>query len=371
MIITKNRYLSINKYALSAVLIVYVLGVFTPWSVINPGLIFAIGAGFFLMFQQKYFFGRPKLAAHIWLVPLIISTATMGLTIEMPDGKNAISAWLATAVLTFIPFVLLITGTPKTKPSRKKRLKIVNARILVQVSTVMIYAAITAYAIINGKHQGAHLIYWAIFHVLTTGLTPFLFGRALCSWVCPNSVLQDGLIKYLKYKRPIPNLPKAIEEQSNTCAMNISGEVDKSAPLLPATLLMCWFPMFFAETVFDLVSNIWYPIWFMYGLFFLSFVFSWRKVCAHFCWLSSYRAIGGHGSIWRIRFNKEKCEECKKCKPTEDCPMFINVREQDNEMPASCCLCFKCMENCPFDGVITYRRAKEEKIRLKNLGKVA
>ena len=248
MLITKNRYLSINKYALSAILIVYVLGIFTPWSVINPGLIFAIGAGFFLMFQHKYFVGRPKLAAHIWLAPLIISTGTMGLTIELPGGTNAISAWIATAVLTFIPFVLLITGTPKGKPSRKKRLKIINARILVQISTVMAYAAVTAYAVINSKHEGAHLVYWAIFHVLTTGLTPFLFGRVLCSWICPNSVLQDGLIKHLKYKRPIPKLPKAIEEQSNTCAMNISGEVDKSAPLLPATLLMCWFPMFFAET---------------------------------------------------------------------------------------------------------------------------
>jgi ferredoxin len=369
MIITKDRYLSINKYALIAVLLVYVMGSFTPWKAINPGLIFAIGAGFFLMFQQKYFFGRTKLAAHIWLAPFLISCITYTIPLQKDGADNAFGTWIVTAIITFVPFVLLIAGKPKTKASRKKRLKIINARIIVQISTVMIYSIVTSVALIRGNRYD--LAYWAAFHILTTGLTPFLFGRVLCSWVCPNSLLQDGLLKYLKFKRPIPTLPKAIEEQTNTCAMNISGEVDKSAPLLPATLLICWFPMFFCETVFDLVAEFWYPVGFMYGLFFLSFIFSWRKVCAHFCWLSSYRAIGGHGSIWRIRFNKNKCERCKKCKPTEECPMFINVREQDNEMPASCATCFQCMENCPFDGVITYRRAKEEKIRLKNLGKVA
>jgi polyferredoxin len=286
--------------------------------------------------------------------------------LEKGEGEYNFVLWLVNTIICAVPFALLITGTTKRKPRKKQRMRIVNARILVQCITLMIYAIVTAVALIRGNRYD--LIYWAAFHIITTGITPFLFGRVLCSWVCPNAAFQDGLLKYLNYKRPIPKLPKAIEEQSHSCAMNISGEVDKSAPLLPATLLLCWFPLFFCETVFDLVSEFWYPIGFMYGLFFLSMIFSWRKVCTHFCWLSSYRGLAGQGSLWRIRFNKSTCRDCKKCKPEEECPFFIDIRKQDNEMPASCSVCFRCMETCPYDDVLTYKRSKEEKARLKRIG---
>jgi len=187
----------------------------------------------------------------------------------------------------------------------------------------------------------------------------------LCGWICPNATLQDGLLKNLNYRRPISRLPKAIEEQSHSSAMYLSKEIDKKAPFLPATLLMSWLPMFFIETVFDLTQVSLYNIIFMYGLFFLSFVFPWRKLCTHFCWLSSYRGLAGQGSLWRIRYNKSKCKNCKVCQAEQVCPFHIDIHNQDNEMPATCCLCFSCMEACPFESVITFRRSKEEKERLK------
>jgi len=58
-----------------------------------------------------------------------------------------------------------------------------------------------------------------------------------------------------------------------------------------------------------------------------------------------------------------------KLHPEEACPFYIDIRNQDNEMPATCCLCFSCMEACPHEGVITFKRAKEEKERIKALGK--
>jgi len=370
MEINKETYININKYPLLAGLIVYVIGaVILPASypekaALQPGIIFVLGAGLFNLLNQKYFVGRLKLAAHIWLIPLIVGCFSYSIPIQQGDYDYNMPLWLINTIISGIPFLLLFFGKAKQSPSKKARLKIVSARIIVQCLTFMIYAAVSAGALIHLNHK-IDLIYWAIFHITTTAIFPFLFGRVLCGWICPNSTLQDGLIKNLNFRRPISSLPKAIEEQTNSCSMNISGEVDKTAPMLPATLLLCWFPMFFCETVFDLVPKLWYPVGFMYGLFVLSFILPWRKVCAHFCWLSSYRALGGHGSLWRIRFNKSKCQECKKCLPEEVCPFFINIREQDNEMPASCCLCFSCMEACPFDGVITFRRGEEEKARLK------
>jgi len=196
---------------------------------------------------------------------------------------------------------------------------------------------------------------------------PFFIGRVLCGWLCPNATMQDALFKNLTYRRPIQTIPKAVEEQTHACAMYISGPIDQNAPYMPATLLMAWFPMFFLETIFDLTGKMWYPVAFMYGLFLLSMLLPWRKMCAQFCWLSSYRGLAGHNSLWRIRYNRSKCRKCKRCLAEEVCPYFIDIRNQDNEMPVTCCLCFSCMEACPFDDVITFKRAQVEKQRIKAL----
>ncbi|MCP4717789.1 MAG: hypothetical protein GY868_21905, partial [Deltaproteobacteria bacterium] len=53
----------------------------------------------------------------------------------------------------------------------------------------------------------------------------------------------------------------------------------------------------------------------------------------------------------------------------ESCPFYINITQQDNEMPTTCCLCFSCMEACPFDDVLTFKRDPDEKIRIKAAAK--
>lgn len=366
MNITKKLYIDIHKYTLLLAIAVYVAGVFTPLQTLQPGLVFVFGAGFFNLFHSKYFTGRLKLAAHTWLVPLLMASLTYSLPIQKSAGGHLFAHWLVVVVISALPFFLLITGKTDRKPSRKPRPRIVSARIIVQTILFMVYITVTAVALILGKR--ADFAYWAAFHISTTAILPFLFGRVLCSWICPNATLQDGLIKHLNYKRPIPRLPKAIEEQSRATSMNLSGEVDKSAPLMPATLLFCWAPMFIAETVFDLTPVIWYPVVFMYGLFILSFILPWRKMCTHFCWLSSYRGLAAHGSLWRLRYDSSKCKDCKRCPAERDCPFFIDIRNQDNEMPATCSVCFSCKESCVGEGVLTFRRTPSEKQRLKSLG---
>ena len=369
MNITKERFITINKYAIIAAIFIYLIGVFTPVKYLQPALIFVFGAGFFCLLQIKYFCCRLKHAAHLWMFPLIMTIVTYPVPLANPAGKNNILFYSLTLIISLIPFVLFMFGTTEEKPAKKERLPIVSFRTVFQTIIFMAWASVTSFAFIKGTRPD--LFFWAMVHVSTVALLPFLFGRVICGWICPNATMQDGLYKNMDYKRPIPKLPKAIEEQSRTCAMNISGEVDKRAPLVPATLLMCWFPMFFLETVFDLTQVAWYPVMFMYGLIVLSLLFPWRKMCTHFCWLSSYRAIAGHNSLWRIRYNKSTCRNCKRCLAMEACAFYIDIRNQDNEMPVTCCLCFSCMEACPFDDVITFRRAPEEKERLKALGSSA
>jgi hypothetical protein len=116
--------------------------------------------------------------------------------------------------------------------------------------------------------------------------------------------------------------------------------------------------MFFLETMFNLTEAFWYPTAFVYGLFILSLLMPWRKMCTYFCWWSSYRCLAGQNSLWRLRFNKTECRDCKVCQAEAECPFHIDIRNQECEMPATCCLCFGCMNACPSQGAITFRRPR-------------
>ena len=275
MVITKQRFIAINKYALIAAIILYLAGVFTPLKVLQPGIIFVFAAGFFLLLHQPYFLSRVKLAAHLWLLPAVVGALTYPILIERaPSGQNTVHLVLV-LLISLLPFLLLITGTTEAAHSKKSRLKIVSARTVVQTFIFMLWATLTAFAFIKGSR--VDLLFWGMFHVFTVAIFPFIIGRVLCGWLCPNATMQDALYKNMTFKRPIGKISRAIEEQSHSSAMYVSGQVDKHAPYLPFTLLLCWFPMFFTETVFDLTGVMWYPVAFMYGLIGLSLFMPWRK----------------------------------------------------------------------------------------------
>ncbi len=364
MNMTQERFVKINKWALISAVIIYLIGLFTPVKYLQPGLIFAFGAGFFCLLHIPYFAPRPRLAGHMWMLALFVTVMTLGVPLDKSGEGNKLFA-LLTILNIVIPALMLLFSKTELKPKKKKRIKLVTTRTVVQCGIFMIWASVTSFAMIKGTRPD--LTFWAMFHVFTVAILPFIFGRVICGWICPNATFQDGLLKNMDYKRPIPKLSQAIEAQSSSCAMNISGEVDKRAPLMPATLLLAWFPVFFIETVFDLTPEIWWPIAFLYGLMFFSILMPWRKLCTYFCFLSSYRGLACHNSLWRIRYNKNKCRKCKRCLAEEACPFYINITEQDNEMPNTCCVCFSCVESCPFDDVLTLRRDPDEKIRLKEL----
>jgi len=371
MNITKNVYLNINKYILGLAIVVYLTGIsFTK--MVHPGLFFVFAAAFFCLFQQRYFIGRLKLAAHVWLIPLLITFITFPLIIEQAaagaEQMSSTATWivLVTMLLAAVPFALLMTGKNEEQPSKKQRLRIVSVRIVVQIMFYVIWLAVSAYGYIKYAHLEdgrPDLMFWGLFHVFSVALMPYLFGRVLCSWMCPNATMQDALFKNMDHKR-LP-LPKAVEEQSHATAMTIAGRVDKAAPYLPFTLLLIWFIGFNIETIWDFTPKIWWPfICYMVILMAVSVVFPWRKICTHFCWLSGYRCLSSQDSMWRIRYNRSKCKQCKNCQAEKACPFYIDIRSQDNEMPATCCLCFSCMDACPFDGVITFKRDPEDRKRI-------
>ncbi|MDD3654864.1 MAG: 4Fe-4S binding protein [Desulfotomaculaceae bacterium] len=353
MNIDRNRYIDINKYTLILVIIYYLISVFLL-KTLPFGLILIFTVCLINLFCNRYYQGRLKLAALNFLLPAGVAVFTAGALLEKVSHGTETIHLVLVLLLSLLPSAMLYTGQTTVKPSTKKTIPLVKIRIAVQVLVFTVYVTLSACTWILGSKS--ELYFWAVVNILTVSILPFLFGRAICGWICPNSTLQDALYKNLKFKRPISQLPEAIESQSRTSAMYLSGVVDKNAPYLPFTLLLCWFPIFFLETVFDLTQAIWYPTCFVYGLCILSLLFPWRKFCTHFCWLSSYRCLAGQNSLWRLRFNKANCRQCKVCAAEAACPMHIDISCLTQEMPATCCLCFSCMDACPAKDVISLRR---------------
>ena len=127
MKITKDLYLAINKYAVIAAAIVYSIGVIifgimsifvNPEQevVLQPGIIFAMAAGLFCLLHHKYFIGRLKLAAHVWLVPLLIGCMTYSIPMQRGEADINFTLWLINTVISAVPFILLMTGQPTASP---------------------------------------------------------------------------------------------------------------------------------------------------------------------------------------------------------------------------------------------------------------
>jgi len=368
MKVNKQLFININKYIVIIAMVVYWVGILSPVDYLQPGLVFVFGAAFFCLLNIRFFAANLKTAAALWSFPLFMTIITYPIPLtNRPD--NFMPFYVLTAVLSLIPMVIFLFGSTEEKEPRRDRLPIITVRMFVQIVSFMGFLGVTAFAYIN--RSKAYVNYWAFFHVTSSAIFPFVIGRVLCSWMCPNATWQDAVCKNLTYKKPF-GVPAGIDAQSRSCSMSISGKADKNAPFLPATLLIFWFIAFMLETIFDLSLVTWWSaIVFMMGLFVTSMLFPWRKVCTHFCWLSGYRTLASQASIWRLRFNKSQCRDCKTCAAEEACPYYIDIRNQEFEMPATCCLCFSCMEACPYDGVITFKMHPEDKKRLKDSLKTA
>ncbi len=355
MIIKRESFINLHKYTFLLAAGYYLAGVFLLKR-LDYAIFVIIGVILFNLFHLQFYQGRPKLAAVNWILPVIVALLTANQGLAKATGSNLLHFfWVL--LLSMVPMGILFFSLSSEKVSMRKRIPIIKVRIIVQLLIFMLYLYLSAYTwIIGGKSE---LFFWGMVNVFTVALAPFFFGRILCGWICPNATLQDALYKNLSFQRPITKLPEVITSQSETSKMWLSGKVDRDAPYLPFTLLVTWFVVFFLETVFDLTPEVWYPLVFAYGLFSVSLIMPWRKFCTYFCWLSAYRSLAAQNSFWRLHFNRNQCKNCKTCLAETACPFYIDIHNLNDEMPATCCNCFACMDACPQKGVITFNKPKK------------
>ena len=173
MNIVKDNFVRINKWAVFSAILLYLIGVFTPLKYLQPGLLFVFFAGFFCLFHKDYFYSKPRIAGHVWMLPLGVTIFTMNVPLTAGDGNPLL--FLLSLLTSLIPFILLITGSSEEKPPKKPRLKAVTIRTVVQCSIFMIWASVTSFCFIKGTRPD--MLFWAMFHVFTVAVFPVFIGR--------------------------------------------------------------------------------------------------------------------------------------------------------------------------------------------------
>lgn len=203
----------------------------------------------------------------------------------------------------------------------------------------------------KGVITGSAIVFTMLF------LVSLFAGRVFCGWLCPCGGMQEilfqsnnkkprtGRLNYIKFFIWIPWIISIL-----TLILFVSGY--KRTDYL-----------FMIDHGIS-VSNIYMyiPYYIVILLFFLnSIIFGKRASCHYLCWMSPFMIIGRKVSNFinipslRLRAEKDKCINCKKC--NKECPMSIDVNNMIdcNRMENSeCILCGKCIDTCPKNAIKFY-----------------
>jgi ferredoxin-type protein NapH len=203
--------------------------------------------------------------------------------------------------------------------------------------------ALAAMGAAKGVVSASILVFGLLF------ISSLFLGRAFCGWACPIGGMQEACfmvtdkkvkgkkIDWIKYVIWGPWIGLLI------FLVIRAGGVGGIEPL---------FMMENGISVSDL-SN--YITFFMVLLIFLviAFAVGRRAVCHSICWIAPFMILGRklrNTLKWpslRLKSEKEKCVNCKKC--TQSCPMSIDVNtlvQSQRIENTECVLCGTCADVC-------------------------
>ncbi|WP_257875424.1 quinol dehydrogenase ferredoxin subunit NapH [Helicobacter sp. 12S02232-10] len=176
-------------------------------------------------------------------------------------------------------------------------------------------------------------------------------GRAYCAYVCPVNLVVD-FAAYLRRKFGLNTLVKQIHIGRNA-----------KYGILFLTLVLCFI---FGIAVFEMIS----PISMLHrgivfgmgagffgilAVFLFDFLLLKNGFCGHICPLGATFSLIGKYSIWRVKYNFEKCTQCMQC--VQICPenqVLHNVGRKSAVIDGMACIkCGRCIEVCN-DNALTY-----------------
>jgi len=187
------------------------------------------------------------------------------------------------------------------------------------------------------------------FDVTLGAVIIFLFyaligGRAFCSWVCPVNMISDTAA-WLRKKLGVDAF-----EKRRYLGRNARYWMIGIALLLSIIMGVAAFEM--VSPVSIVHRGVIFGFGLGWGVVALLFVFDLFLVrhgwCSHLCPLGGFYSIIGSQSIFRVKYDVEKCSSCMNC--INICPekQVLNMITKESAFVkgGECTLCARCVEVC-------------------------
>ena len=203
-----------------------------------------------------------------------------------------------------------------------------------------------------------------------------IFGRFVCGWLCPFGLLQDLLhkipfpkkIKTFKGDKLLRNLKYVILLVFviilPMCLVDITGlgEPWFCKFICPAGTLEGGIPLtVMNESLRKALGFLWAWKFVILVLILVLSVIIYRPFCKYLCPLGGVYSLFNGISVFRLRFDENKCVSCNKC--SKVCKM--NVDPTKNPDHTECIRCGLCVEACPTNALTSgfvNQQKKAEKV---------
>ena len=166
-------------------------------------------------------------------------------------------------------------------------------------------------------------------------------SKLFCGWVCPLGALQEIVNKVsVSFKTKLPfKITNSIRASlfiiSSIMVLTIGSDLFQYQILNP-------FELFEWEFVRILA--------FLIGVILIASLFVYRPYCYLICPVGFLTWLLEHVSIFRVRFDQNKCNDCKICISKSPCPAIKSILKSDVVRP-DCYSCGICIEACPEDAL--------------------
>lgn len=203
-----------------------------------------------------------------------------------------------------------------------------------------------------------------------------IFGRFVCGWLCPFGLLQD-----LIHKIPFPKKIKTFKGDKllrnlkyvillvfviilPMCLVDITGLGDPwfCKFICPAGTLEGGIPLtVMNESLRKALGFLWAWKFVILVLILVLSVIIYRPFCKYLCPLGGVYSLFNGISVFRLRFDENKCVSCNKC--SKVCKM--NVDPTKNPDHTECIRCGLCVEACPTNALTSgfvNQQKKAEKV---------
>jgi polyferredoxin len=169
-------------------------------------------------------------------------------------------------------------------------------------------------------------------------------AKLFCGWICPFGALQEIVNRIPAPTGKKIKLPFKISNGIRISLFVISLIMILTAGYDLYTYQNILNPFELFDWQFEAVLVV------LVGAVLIASVFVYRPFCYIVCPVGLLTWMFEYVSIFRVRIDKEKCNDCKKCILKSPCPSVKAIVNGDTLRP-DCFACGVCIDACPIDAL--------------------